>query len=105
MAQNTQRAPRPTPEDLALKSNRVSNSGMTRHSFPEDLVATQTAWYVTYGRLANEHNSGASEQRRRLLQLSRQIARHRFWQTPAGTPAARVALKELARAEAAGEQP
>jgi hypothetical protein len=78
---------------------------MTRHPFPEDLVKTQTAWYVTYGRLANEDNGGAAEQRRRLLQLSQRIAGHPFWQSPAGTPAARVALKELARAEATGEQP
>ena len=78
---------------------------MTRHPFPEDLVETQTAWYVTYGRLANEDNGGAAEQRRRLLQLSQRIAGHPFWQSPAGTPAARVALKELARAEATGEQP
>ncbi|MER5442585.1 hypothetical protein [Streptomyces sp. NPDC002790] len=77
---------------------------MTRHTFPRDLVATQTAWYVTYGRLANGDNSGAAEQRRLLLQLSQRIAGHAFWQCPAGTPAARVALKELARAEAAGEQ-
>lgn len=83
----------------------ISNDGMAPHPFPSDLVATQTAWYVTYGRLATGDNSGAAEQRRRLLQLSQRIADHAFWQSPAGTPAARVALKELARAEAAGEQP
>ncbi|MBC9719246.1 hypothetical protein H9Y04_42715 [Streptomyces sp. TRM66268-LWL] len=78
---------------------------MTRHPFPSDLVETQTAWYVTYRRLANEDNGGAAEQRRRLLQLSQRIAGHVFWRSAAGTPAARVALKELARAEATGEQP
>ncbi|WP_037886898.1 hypothetical protein [Streptomyces viridochromogenes] len=78
---------------------------MTRHSFPADLVATQTDWYVTYGQMATESSSGAAEQRRRLLQLSQRIADHAFWRSPAGTPAARVALKELARAEAAEERP
>ncbi|GAX57150.1 hypothetical protein SO3561_08720 [Streptomyces olivochromogenes] len=32
--------------------------------------------------------------------LSRRIAGHPYWQTAAGTPAARMALKELARAKA-----
>ncbi|WP_158092653.1 hypothetical protein [Streptomyces platensis] len=32
--------------------------------------------------------------RRRLLEVSRRIADHPYWQTLQGTPAARVALKE-----------
>lgn len=77
---------------------------MTRHPFPSDLVEAQTAWYVTYGRLASEDSERTAEQRRRLLQLSQRISGHAFWQSPAGTPAARVALKSLARAEATGQQ-
>ncbi|MFJ4769937.1 hypothetical protein ACIP88_12565 [Streptomyces uncialis] len=36
--------------------------------------------------------------RRRLLALSARISAHPYWDTPAGAPAARVALKETARA-------
>ncbi|QIB49480.1 hypothetical protein [Streptomyces aureoverticillatus] len=71
---------------------------MDRHTFPADLLQTQTAWYVTYEQLATAPGNGAAAHRRRLLQLSRLIAAHPYWQTPAGTPAARVALKEAARA-------
>ncbi|GGV53505.1 hypothetical protein [Streptomyces spectabilis] len=73
---------------------------MDRHSFPTDLLEAQKAWYLTYDQLAVPVQ-GAAAHRRRLLQLSRLIAAHPYWQTPQGTPAARVALKELARAQAA----
>ncbi|KUF18932.1 MULTISPECIES: hypothetical protein [Streptomyces] len=74
---------------------------MDRHTFPPDLLAYQTAWYVTYGQLASAPaESGGAARRRRLLRLSRVIAAHPYWQTRAGTPAARVALKELAYAQA-----
>ncbi|MFI8993381.1 hypothetical protein [Streptomyces sp. NPDC053542] len=63
-------------------------------------MAAQTDWYVTYGRLATAPSTGVAPYRRRLLELSRSIAAHPYWQTPAGTPAARTALKELARAAA-----
>ncbi|MFH8793686.1 hypothetical protein [Streptomyces sp. NPDC017941] len=76
---------------------------MDRHTFPSDLLAYQTAWYVTYGQLAAAPaESGGAARRRRLLRLSRVIAAHPYWQTRAGTPAARVALKEAAYARAAG---
>lgn len=42
----------------------------------------------------------AAAHRRRLLDLSRLLAGHPYWQTTAGTPAARKALKELARTKA-----
>ncbi|MEV0257723.1 hypothetical protein AB0H82_26130 [Streptomyces sp. NPDC050732] len=70
---------------------------MDRNTFPPDLLEAQTAWYVTYGRLAAEAADGAAAHRRQLLHLSRLIAAHPYWQTSAGTPAARVALKELGR--------
>ncbi|WP_329112867.1 hypothetical protein [Streptomyces sp. NBC_01465] len=77
---------------------------MTSHPFPADLLEAQTHWYRTYAELAAEAQStGSAAQRRRLLQLSRRIASHPYWESPAGTPAARVALKELARTGALGE--
>ncbi|GGV10255.1 hypothetical protein [Streptomyces spectabilis] len=74
---------------------------MDRHTFPTDLLETQEAWYVTYRQLADVPMTGAAAHRRRLLRLSQLIAAHPFWQTSAGTPAARVALKERARARTA----
>ncbi|MFI8930651.1 hypothetical protein ACIG3E_23605 [Streptomyces sp. NPDC053474] len=78
---------------------------MDRHTFPADLLKAQEAWYVTYQHLADVPTSGAAAHRRRLLRLSRLIAAHPYWQTPHGTPAARVALKEQARAQAAEARP
>ncbi len=69
--------------------------------FPADLLETQTEWYATYWLLADTpspHTTAAH--RHRLQQLSARIAGHPYWQTPAGTPAARMALKELARVRA-----
>ncbi|MFF4186336.1 hypothetical protein ACFYZ9_24455 [Streptomyces sp. NPDC001691] len=70
---------------------------MDRPAFPHDLLKAQTTWYVTYKQLAAGPADGAAVHRRQLLRLSRLIAAHPYWQTPAGTPAARVALKEAAR--------
>ncbi|MEU5975513.1 hypothetical protein [Streptomyces sp. NPDC047315] len=71
---------------------------MSRHLFPADLLETQIAWYVVYGQLAAASSVyGVAAHRRRLLQLSSRIAGHPYWLSPAGTPAARVALKEAAR--------
>ncbi|MEW1552216.1 hypothetical protein [Streptomyces tsukubensis] len=69
------------------------------HTFPTDLLETQTAWYRTYRHLAENATSasGTAAHRRQLLTLSARIAAHPYWDTPAGTPAARVALKEAAR--------
>ncbi|MET7387225.1 hypothetical protein ACFYPT_20550 [Streptomyces sp. NPDC005529] len=74
---------------------------MDRHRIPDDLLAAQTAWYVTYERLVAVQDTGAAEHRRHLLALSRRIAAHPFWETPAGTPAARLELKEAGRRLAA----
>lgn len=71
---------------------------MDRDRFPRDLLKDQTAWYLTYDELAHASGSSHTDARRRLLELSRRIAGHSFWETPSGTPAARVALKEIARA-------
>ncbi|MGW1278914.1 hypothetical protein ACWD4V_18480 [Streptomyces tsukubensis] len=70
-----------------------------QHTFPTDLFESQVAWYCTYRHLAETATSpsGAAAYRRRLLALSARIAAHPYWDTPAGTPAARVALKEQAR--------
>lgn len=77
-----------------------SNRSMS-HSFPSDLLETQTDWYLTYRLLASSGPDGSTAaHRRRLTQLSARIAAHSYWQTPAGTPAARVELKELARTSA-----
>ncbi|MFD9004202.1 hypothetical protein ACFV0T_25135 [Streptomyces sp. NPDC059582] len=74
---------------------------MDATSFPSDLVQAQTAWYATYRALANAPTAhGTAAHRRRLQELSRLIAGHSYWQTPAGTPAARMALKEHARQQA-----
>ncbi|MFH8487728.1 hypothetical protein [Streptomyces longisporoflavus] len=71
---------------------------MDRDHFPEDLLEDQTAWYLTYDELAFAPAGSRTSARRRLLELSRRVVGHPFWETPAGTPAARVALKEVARA-------
>ncbi|MFE2992562.1 hypothetical protein [Streptomyces sp. NPDC059262] len=73
---------------------------MDRYAFPHDLLRAQTAWYVTYEELATSPSKAVAAHRRRLLPLSRAIAGHPYWQTSAGTRAARMALKELARTEA-----
>ncbi|MFE2972942.1 hypothetical protein ACFXKC_57470 [Streptomyces sp. NPDC059340] len=74
---------------------------MDANSFPRELVEAQTAWYATYQELADTSPAhGTAAHRRRLQELSRRIAGHPYWQTAAGTPAARMALKELARAKA-----
>jgi len=68
------------------------------HTFPRDLVEAQADWYATYWLLADPSSANATAaHRRRLQQLSTRIAAHPYWQTPAGTPAARLALKEIAR--------
>ncbi|MFE0381808.1 hypothetical protein ACFW1M_41055 [Streptomyces inhibens] len=72
---------------------------MDRDRFPSDLLKDQTAWYITYDDLAVTPAGSQTAARRRLLELSRRVAGHPFWKTPAGTPAAQVALKEIARAQ------
>jgi hypothetical protein len=85
---------------LPKESNIRSTRNMDVDAFPRDLLEAQTAWYATYWRLANAASGhGTTEHRRRLQQLSLLIAGHPYWQTPAGTPAARMALKEIARAQ------
>ncbi|WP_256105840.1 hypothetical protein [Streptomyces sp. ODS05-4] len=75
---------------------------MDAHDFPLDLLEAQTCWYVTYGELADaEPAASPTAARRRLLELSGRIAGHPFWRGPAGTPAARMELKEIAHAQAA----
>ncbi|MYX18385.1 hypothetical protein GTY67_34515 [Streptomyces sp. SID8374] len=74
---------------------------MDATSFPRDLMEDQTAWYVTYSQLATASaNQSPTAGRSRLQELSRRIAAHLYWGTPAGTPRARMELKEAARAAA-----
>ncbi|MEV3896505.1 hypothetical protein ACIQWZ_38320 [Streptomyces sp. NPDC098077] len=74
--------------------------------FPRDLMEAQTDWYVTYGQLAAAPaNQSPTERRSRLQELSRRIAAHPYWMTPAGTPRARMELKEAARAAAQRQMP
>ncbi|MFD8432432.1 hypothetical protein [Streptomyces coelicoflavus] len=71
---------------------------MRPYDFPPDLLRDQTAWYSTYRQLADGSSAASpTEGRRRLLELSARIADHPFWRESAGTPAARMELKELAQ--------
>lgn len=71
---------------------------MAQYSLPAELLAAQRDWYATYARLAAEPGPHTAALRRHLLQLSRQIAAHPYWRTPAGaSPAARMELKQAAR--------
>ncbi|MFJ8648912.1 hypothetical protein ACIRNI_22670 [Streptomyces sp. NPDC093546] len=74
---------------------------MDAHDFPLDLLRAQTSWYTAYRRLADPASAiSPTVGRRELLELSSRIAAHPFWSSPAGTPAARMELKELAQREA-----
>ena len=71
---------------------------MAQNDFPSDLMEAQTAWYRTYWQLAESGPAASTTtDRRRLQELSAQIADHTYWRGPSGTPAARMELKELAR--------
>ncbi len=71
---------------------------MAHTAFPPDLVQAQRAWNHTYAQLA-ESEAHYTLLRRRLLRLSARLVWHPFWETvPGGSPAARVELRELARA-------
>lgn len=86
----------------SLLGNRTCDllKDMDRDRFPSDLLKDQIAWYLTYDELAvDPAGAQTAARRRRLLELSRRVAGHPFWKTPAGTPAARMALKEIARTQ------
>ncbi|WP_405496297.1 hypothetical protein [Streptomyces sp. NBC_00096] len=68
--------------------------------FPDDLLALQTAWLCTYEAMAvTPAGMGTSLHRRRLIQLSCDIAAHPFWTMPGRSTAARVELLRQARAD------
>lgn len=72
---------------------------MVPTTFPPDLIQTQREWIRTYEALARRplHTTAL---RRRLQELSSQLASHPFWDTKAGrASAARVELRRQARAE------
>ncbi|MEV5606991.1 hypothetical protein [Streptomyces sp. NPDC052225] len=62
-----------------------------RPSIPDDLVRTQRAWQATYRQLAEQ--PGRTVLRRRLLQLSRELATR----PEVRSPGARQELRRLAR--------
>lgn len=73
-------------------------TGMANTVFPSDLVQAQREWHHTYAQLAAEP-AHAAVLRRRLLWLSCRLFWHPYWRTgPGRSPAARVELRELARA-------
>ncbi|MEU8825142.1 hypothetical protein [Streptomyces sp. NPDC048636] len=74
---------------------------MALNDFPADLLEAQTDWYRAYWQLAHADPAASTAAgRQRLQELSARIAGHPYWQGPAGTPAARMELKDLARREA-----
>ncbi|MDI5962004.1 hypothetical protein POF50_031685 [Streptomyces sp. SL13] len=72
------------------------------HTFPDDLMEAQRAWYAVYHRLAtSQHTAQTTVLRRELLRLSVRISTHPYWTClPSGVPAARMALKQAAWSEA-----
>lgn len=65
-------------------------------TFPEDLIAAQSAWDRTYRALADPaQHERTTALRRRLLELSARVWWHPYWRT-AG-PGHRVALRMRAR--------
>ncbi len=90
---------------LHEKSNTCLNGGVT-HTFPDDLLAAQRAWYAVYRRLAGtRHTAQTTVLRRELLRLSVRISTHPYWTTlPGGVPAARMELKRAAWSEGAPER-
>ncbi|MEV6110221.1 hypothetical protein AB0M28_36790 [Streptomyces sp. NPDC051940] len=67
--------------------------------FPEDLLRAQRDWYAVYRRLALAETAPGTPTtalRRRMYQLAARVAAHPYWTTEAGTPAARVRLKQAA---------
>ncbi|MQY14626.1 hypothetical protein SRB5_47950 [Streptomyces sp. RB5] len=66
-------------------------------TFPDDLLRAQRDWYTVYRLLAHAApGTPTTALRRRMYQLSVRVAAHPFWDTEAGTPAARVRLKQAA---------
>ncbi|MFF1447825.1 hypothetical protein ACFVYF_06680 [Streptomyces sp. NPDC058274] len=70
------------------------------HPIPSDLVRAQREWNATYGQLAGQ--PGRTALRRRLLLLSRALMTHPYWTAETWTPAVRMELRRLARADTAG---
>ncbi|MFJ3582801.1 hypothetical protein ACIPPS_11295 [Streptomyces sp. NPDC090127] len=71
---------------------------MRHHTFPDDLVAAQTAWAHAYAELARPGTVRTTVLRRRLIRLSARIVFHPYWDRPA--PAAgRPELLHLVRTE------
>ncbi|MFE5940561.1 hypothetical protein ACFQ69_35010 [Streptomyces sp. NPDC056470] len=71
---------------------------MRFHPFPDDLVATQRSWAVTYEALARPGTTATTRLRRRLLHLSTAVYVHPYWARPRPT-AGRAELAALVRAE------
>ncbi|MEU9960548.1 hypothetical protein [Streptomyces sp. NPDC050982] len=75
---------------------------MVHTSFPPDLIRAQRDWNRIYEALA-QRPCHTAVLRRRLRELSSQLAAHPFWETEAGwSSAARLELRRQVRAEEAG---
>ncbi|MFF3943140.1 hypothetical protein [Streptomyces phaeofaciens] len=71
---------------------------MAGTAFPDDLVQTQRAWNLTYRALAAPRPRNTTVLRRRLLHLSVRLWWHPYGTTVPSALAARVRLRETARA-------
>ncbi|MGW0316074.1 hypothetical protein [Streptomyces flavidovirens] len=73
---------------------------MAQSTFPYDLVQAQRDWERTYAALSRPRPRNNTALRRRLLALSSRVLWHPFWATPPGqSAAARVELRQQARAQ------
>ncbi|MFI5987720.1 hypothetical protein ACIBEA_43560 [Streptomyces sp. NPDC051555] len=71
---------------------------MESFRFPDDLVALQAAWLLTYDALAQAPTGSSTTMlRRRLLVLSRQLYIHPYWAAPGRSRTAWAELRRQAR--------
>ncbi|OEJ36305.1 hypothetical protein [Streptomyces agglomeratus] len=73
---------------------------MAQSTFPYDLVQAQRDWERAYAALSRPRPHNYTALRRRLLALSSRVLWHPYWTTPPGrSAAARVELRQQARAQ------
>ncbi|MFE2329736.1 hypothetical protein ACFXD5_38550 [Streptomyces sp. NPDC059385] len=71
---------------------------MNPFRFPDDLVALQTSWLLTYDALAQTPaNVGTTALRQRLIVLSLRLHTHPFWASSGRRPASGFELRHQAR--------
>lgn len=71
---------------------------MDAPDFPDDLVQTQRAFNAAYAALAMSLPRDTTALRRHLLHLSVRLQWHSHWRTTSSVPAARMRLRQTARA-------